>query len=105
MTVSHAEFIRRFLLHVLPRGFVRIRYFGFLAQAAKGKKLPLCMKLLGAKPVEPLSEDIDKKAWVLLLKELCGDDPWRCPLCHKGRLVQYRDIPRPLRTVALAAVA
>jgi hypothetical protein len=105
MTVSHAEFIRRFLLHVLPRGFVRIRYFGFLAQAAKGDKLPLCMKLLGVKPVEPLNEDIDEKAWDLLLKELCGEDPWHCPLCHKGRLVQYRDIPRLHRTAALAAVA
>jgi hypothetical protein len=105
MTLPHAEFIRRFLLHVLPRGFVRIRYFGFLGQAVKGEKLPICLTLLGVKPLEPLSEDIDKKAWELLLKELLGEDPWCCPLCKKGRLVPFREIPRPQRNLELAAVA
>ena len=104
MTVTHAEFIRRFLLHVLPQGFVRIRYYGFLAQAAKGEKLALCLKLLGAKPREPLPEDIDKKAWARLLKELTGEDPRLCPLCHKGRLVPHREIMRPQRG-AVSAVA
>jgi hypothetical protein len=104
MTLTHVEFIRRFLLHVVPHGFVRIRYFGFLSQAVK-KKLAQCMKLLGLKPLEPLSEDIDKRAWNLLLKELRGEDPLKCPLCNKGRLVPYREIPRPKRKEWLSAAA
>jgi hypothetical protein len=99
MTLTHVEFIRRFLLHIVPRGFVRIRYYGFLSQAAKKEKLAQCMKLLGQKLMEPLIDDIDKKAWDILLKELRGEDPWKCPLCNKGRLVPHREIPRPQRSV------
>jgi hypothetical protein len=72
MTLTHVEFIRRFLLHVVPHGFVRIRYFGFLSQAVKKEKLTRCMKLLGVKPLEPLSEDIDKKAWNPLAQGATG---------------------------------
>jgi len=50
MTLGAVEFIRRFLLHILPGGFVRIRQFGFLANRARGKKLALCRALLGAVP-------------------------------------------------------
>jgi hypothetical protein len=105
MTLTHVEFIRRFMLHVVPHGFVRIRYFGFLSQAVKKEKLTQCMKLLGVKPLEPLSEDIDKRAWNLLLKELRGEDPLKCPLCNKGRLASYREIPRPKRKEWLSAAA
>lgn len=105
MTLTHAEFIRRFLLHAVPHRFVRIRYYGFLSQAAKKEKLARCMELLGRKILEPLDGDIDKKAWKLLLRELCGIDPWKCPLCTKGRLVPHREIPRSMRKgyVSLAA--
>jgi hypothetical protein len=48
MTLSHEEFLRRFLQHVLPRGFPRIRYFGFLANRRRGHLLPLCRNLVGA---------------------------------------------------------
>ena len=48
MTLSHEEFLRRFLQHVLPRGFPRIRYFGFLANRRRRRLLPLCRRLLGA---------------------------------------------------------
>src|SRR5450755_2747211 len=48
MTLDAVEFIRRFLLHILPKGFVRIRQFGFLANRARGNKLALCRVLLGA---------------------------------------------------------
>ena len=48
MTVSANEFLRRFLLHVLPRGFVRIRFFGFLANRRRSSLLPLCQRLLPA---------------------------------------------------------
>lgn len=50
MTLSHEEFLRRFLQHVLPRGFPRIRYFGFLANRRRGALLPLCRTLLAVQP-------------------------------------------------------
>ena len=53
MTLTHEEFLRRFLEHVLPRGLPRIRYFGFLANRRRGIFLPLCRTLLSAaQPVE-----------------------------------------------------
>jgi hypothetical protein len=51
MTLTHEEFLRRFLQHVLPTGFPRIRYFGFLANRRRSLFLPLCRKLLSASPV------------------------------------------------------
>ena len=48
LTVSLDEFLRRFLLHLLPKGFVRIRHFGFLANRRRPTLLPLCFRLLGA---------------------------------------------------------
>jgi hypothetical protein len=50
MTLSSQEFLRRFLLHVLPRGFVRIRFSGFLANRRRAKLLPVCHRLLSQKP-------------------------------------------------------
>ena len=50
LTLSLDEFLRRFLLHTLPKGFVRIRNFGFLANRKRAKLLPLCSHLLGATP-------------------------------------------------------
>jgi hypothetical protein len=47
-TLSLDEFLRRLLLHVLPKGFVRIRHFGFLANRRRATFLPLCLQLLGA---------------------------------------------------------
>ena len=57
MTLSHEEFLRRFLQHVLPRGFPRIRYFGLLANRRRGALLPLCRTLLLARP-EPVSVNV-----------------------------------------------
>ncbi len=48
MTLHVDEFLRRFLLHVLPPGFVRIRHFGFLSTRKRSTLLPLCFRLLGA---------------------------------------------------------
>jgi len=68
MKLEAVEFIRRFLLHVLPSGFVCIRQFGFLANRARGKKLALCRSLLGALPAsaeQPINvrseEKVDKQ--------------------------------------------
>lgn len=105
MTLTHEEFIRRFLLHIVPSRFVRIRYYGFLSQATKKEKLARCKKALNVKVPQPLSDDIDKKSWDRLLKELCGNDPLECPGCGKGRLVPYREIMRPQRRAALLKTA
>src|SRR3974390_1505604 len=56
MTLSVDEFLRRFLLHILPKGFVRIRNFGFLANRRRSTLLPLCFQLLGATPQPPAEE-------------------------------------------------
>src|SRR5271168_4790776 len=53
MTLSAEEFIRRFLIHVLPDGFHRIRYFGFLGNCHRAQKLALYRELLGMAPAEP----------------------------------------------------
>jgi Putative transposase len=65
------EFLRRFLLHVLPKGFVRIRNFGFLANRRRAKLLPLCFQLLGSAP--QTEQDISGS------KD--SSDLWRCPKC------------------------
>jgi hypothetical protein len=56
LTLDVDEFLRRFLLHTLPRRFVRIRFFGFLARRKRGRLLPLCRSLLLATPLAPSSE-------------------------------------------------
>jgi hypothetical protein len=53
MTITAHEFLRRFLLHVLPRGFVRIRFFGFLANRRRRTQLAQCQQLLAALPETP----------------------------------------------------
>ena len=56
LTLSLDEFLRRFLLHILPQGFVRIRNFGFLANRRRTTLLPLCFQLLGTTPQPPAEE-------------------------------------------------
>jgi hypothetical protein len=55
MTISAVEFLRRFLLHVLPKGFVRIRFFGFLAHRRRARDLPLCQRALESHPCQALA--------------------------------------------------
>jgi hypothetical protein len=74
MTLEATEFIRRFLLHILPRGFVRIRQFGFLANRARSKQLGLCRRLLQA--VAPAKATVVKP-----------HDGRCCPVCKVGRMV------------------
>jgi len=84
------EFIRRFLLHVLPDGFMRIRHFGFLANRAKKHALPQCRKLLGLNPALP---EIPKRSAQDLLLELTGIDLSRCPRCQKGTMIVVAELP------------
>jgi hypothetical protein len=69
MTLSAEEFLRRFLMHTLPRAFVRIRSFGFLANRHRKALLSLCRTLLNAPPPEMPPEADGKPAL------------WRCPQC------------------------
>ena len=84
------EFIRRFLLHVLPDGFMRIRHFGFLANRSKKHALPQCRKLLGLNPALP---EIPNKSAHDLLRELTGIDLSRCPRCQKGTMIVVGELP------------
>ena len=73
LTLSLDEFLRRFLLHILPKGFVRIRNFGFLANRKRATLVPLCFQLLGSAQ-QPQAGQHASSA------EDCPD-LWRCPKC------------------------
>ena len=81
MPLDAEEFIRRFLLHVIPQGFMRVRHFGFLANRTKKHALPQCRKLLGLNPALP---EIPKRSAQDLLLELTGIDLSRCPPLPEG---------------------
>ena len=83
MTLAAEEFIRRFLLHVVPDGFVRIRHFGFLANRTRRAKLARCRALL-APPPAPATSAIESVA--ALMRRLTGIDIERCPVCQQGQL-------------------
>jgi putative transposase len=82
MTLDVDEFIRRFLLHVVPRGFMRIRHFGLLANRTRRRALVQCRKVLRQPPLEPEpSESV-----IQLVQRLAGVDLSRCPVCGEGRM-------------------
>lgn len=85
MSLETVEFIRRFLLHVLPLGFVRIRHYGLLANRHRAEKLQLCRSLLGAdvSTPKPPAED----AVLESVAEAEVEDFQLCPVCKKGRMV------------------
>lgn len=89
MTLQADEFIRRFLLHVLPNGFMRIRHFGFLANRSRKLKLHRCRELLDlAQPAPPA-----RKSARQLMLEITGCDLTLCPACHLGTLVILTQLP------------
>ncbi len=90
LTLSAEAFLRRFLLHVLPRGLVRIRHYGFLANSVRRKRIALCRQLLGI-PQSP-AESTPLETWEQLLLRVTGKDVTRCPGCGKGRLRVTRRI-------------
>ena len=93
MTLDAVEFIRRFLLHVLPSGLVRIRQFGWLANRVRKPKLEQCRALLAARQPSPT---IDCHA----SSEVKGEDPHRCPACKLGRLIVIESLvaqPTPVQ--------
>jgi Putative transposase/Transposase zinc-binding domain len=89
ITLEAQEFIRRFLLHVLPDGFMRIRHFGFLANRSKKQALAQCRNLLKLDPALP---EIPKQSAKDLLLKLTGVDISRCPSCHEGTMIPIGDL-------------
>ena len=90
MTLSAVEFVRRFVMLVLPSGFVRIRHYGLLANRHRREKLALCRELLGAAAAGEV-EDVELRA------RPEGSDPVTptraCPVCGAGRLVVIAELP------------
>ena len=96
MTLAVGEFLRRFLLHLLPPGFVRIRHYGLLANASRKASIPICKQLLDGKigPAAPPEET--QETWQELLLRLTGVDATLCSQCRNGHLRILRRLS-PLR--------
>jgi hypothetical protein len=93
MSLAADEFIRRFLLHVLPDGFQRIRHYGFLANGHRRAKLALIRKLLPAAPVAtPATSGASGEAATEI-----GTEPPPCPCCGGRRMVIVEVLPDPRR--------
>ncbi|MFW6129425.1 MAG: IS91 family transposase [Candidatus Aminicenantaceae bacterium] len=93
MTLQAEEFIRRFLLHVLPSGFMRIRYFGFLSNRHRNRKLKHCRELLRQKFTNSILKSMD---WKKHYEYLTGNKVDLCPLCGKGHMITCQKL-LPLR--------
>lgn len=83
VTLKAVEFIRRFLMHILPKGFVKIRYYGLLANRNKKTKLKLCRHLTGSPTYVPRFDGLKT---LEILKIVSGKDVTLCPCCSNGKM-------------------
>ena len=83
MTIGADEFIRRFLLHVVPKGFMRIRHYGVLGNRCRRPRLAACRRLFA----QPAPLVLPCASAATMMRRLTGIDIERCPQCHQGRLV------------------
>ena len=90
MTVSAHEFIRRFLLHVLPHNFMKIRYFGFLSHRNKKQSIKLIRKLIDPDTKAPQKT---KETVLEMMQRLTGQDLLCCPKCMKGKMTIIKKLP------------
>jgi hypothetical protein len=90
MSLTADEFIRRFLLHVLPDGFARIRHCGLLGNRGRAAKLAVCRRLLKVPPPEPVVPAADYQE---RFERLTGCSLCRCPVCGVGTMVVIEIIP------------
>lgn len=97
LAVTASEFIRRFLLHILPPGFMKIRYCGFLAHANKKICIPLLRRLINpdAKFAEKMTETVQE-----IMLRLTGIDLSLCPQCGTGKMVFIENLPNVLRNTS-----
>jgi hypothetical protein len=103
ITITAVEFIRRFLLHSLPKRFVRIRHYGFLANRNRSANLNTIRQLMGlSDPPEKQIASVEE-----MMRQLTGVDITVCPCCRKGRMQLLFEIPeslaRPPNPLAFAA--
>lgn len=93
MTLGTDEFIRRFLLHVLPKGFMKIRYYGFLSNIKKKECIFLIRQL-----IEPTVEqsELVKETVQQIMQRVTGTDITCCPQCQKGKMIKIRALPKPV---------
>jgi len=93
-TLDAPTFLRRFLLHLLPRRFVRIRHYGFLANSVRLQTLPRVRQCLApsARAIQSLAPR-EPEPWDALLLRLTGKDVTRCPRCGVGHLVVVEELP------------
>jgi len=96
LTLDAVEFIRRFLLHVLPDGFVRIRHFGFLANRVRQEKLERCRSLLAAAPALTDTSIIAYRDGMAAEQERT-----RCPACKTGKMIPI-EIVQPVRLAPMS---
>ena len=90
ITISAVEFIRRFLLHSLPKGFVKIRHYGFLANRNRTKNLKTIRRVMRlpapvTKDILPIEE---------MMQKIAGIDITICPCCNEGKMHFFAEIPR-----------
>jgi len=93
MTLDAFEFIRRFLLHILPDQFMKIRHYGILSNRNRNTKLLKCKEILAVSTNED-HEQVEKPSWEELLTRITGIDPRLCPHCGKGKMI-LKDILLP----------
>jgi Putative transposase. len=86
MTVTAEEFIRRFLMHILPSRFIKIRHYGILSNRSRKLKIERCKKIIGI-VLDKNQVDKSKLSSVELLLKLTGIDINKCPCCEKGKMV------------------
>jgi hypothetical protein len=84
MTLQATAFLQRFCLHILPAGFRKVRYYGFLANVHSAL-LQVQQKEMGAATIK--TRDIKKTSWKVIAKEKLNYDADRCPCCRKGRMI------------------
>ena len=83
-TIAAEKFIHRFLLHVLPEKFVKIRYYGFLAHTNKKQSIPIIFKL--SNPALKMPKKIKETIYEMMFR-LTGTDITLCPKCKKGKFI------------------
>lgn len=94
MTLAATEFIRRFLLHVLPLGFHRIRYYGFLGPRHRAQKLTRCRQFLGSTPALLLPVDtVNPTADPIRIDGRPRVSTRLCPACGRGHLIVIDRLP------------
>ena len=96
MTLDTGEFIRRFLLHVLPKGFHRIRHYGLLASAERADNIELARELIGTSNAESEAAVPADAATVLPPCPCCGSPQRIIEVFHRGQTPKHRPTPRPL---------